>query len=405
MNSKNSEVLLQLKQIQLQSLLEVTSSINRNESAKNLYKIFGFTLKGQFKLEKLIIFYRADSNWSKVHSFGISEEEQEKIKIDPSWHMQSDIVELSQTNLSIRHYFDSMIPVRHKNEPLAYVMLSGLDQTDEITKSETLSFINTLTNILMVAIENKRLFKRQLQQERMRQEMELAVRVQSLLIPTELPDNQNFEMAAIYRPHRNIGGDYYDVIQEKNKVVVCIADVSGKGIAAALQMANFQAILRAKTEQDLPLIDLIRELNQSVVRITNCERFLSLFLCRYDISKRELEYVNAGHPPPYLISKGKTQLLETGTTLIGSFEDLPFVNSAKVEIEPDSILFMYTDGVTELENEKGVFFEEERLNAFIDKKKYDSSRQLNKELLETIEEFKGEADYSDDITVLSWKIF
>ena len=169
----------------------------------------------------------------------------------------------------------------------------------------------------------------------MKKELELAAQVQTLLIPDQLPKDDAIEMAAIYQPHRDIGGDYYDYLEvNEDEIVFCIADISGKGIAAALLMANFQAQLRAYLRQNyLPITDFIQQLNKNVNQITRGDKFITMFLAKYNKATRVLKYINAGHNPPVLLQNGKSQLLDKGCTILGMFEELPFVNMQEITLE------------------------------------------------------------------------
>src|SRR4030042_5054330 len=162
--------------------------------------------------------------------------------------------------------FDIVIPVIHKNVSIAYVIIGDIEEGEGVSPIiKHLNFIQTLTNIIVVAIENIRLFKESLRQEAVKKELELASKMQNMLIPNSsiLPKNDKIFMTAFYLPHFDVGGAYYDYIQlSKNEFGFCIADVSGKGMSAALLMSNFQANLRALFTHDVTLDALIEKLNE-----------------------------------------------------------------------------------------------------------------------------------------------
>jgi len=229
-----------------------------------------------------------------------------------------------------------------------------------------LRFIQTLSNIITVAIENKRLFQETLRQEALKREMELASRMQTMLIPAteKLPSNPSIRMKAFYHPHFEVGGDYYDVIQlSKNEVGFCIADVSGKGISAAILMSNFQANLRALYTADKSLSDTLTRLNESVMQSAKGEKFITLFIARYHFQTRELKYVNAGHNPPLLYETGTGNLsqLSSGCVGMGMLDELPFINEAALTLDNPAKLFCYTDGLVEVIQDSGVEFGTENL--------------------------------------------
>ncbi len=149
-----------------------------------------------------------------------------------------------------------------------------------------LNFIQTISGIIVVAIENQRLFRETLRQEALRRELELASRMQMMLIPdnTRLPADGKIRAQGFYYPHYEVGGDYYDFLTLSDNVVgFCIADVSGKGMSAALLMSNFQASLRAIFTSETSLEEMIRKLNTLVVINSAGERFITLFIARYNI--------------------------------------------------------------------------------------------------------------------------
>ncbi|MBC8046609.1 MAG: PP2C family protein-serine/threonine phosphatase [Fimbriimonadaceae bacterium] len=235
----------------------------------------------------------------------------------------------------------------------------------------------------------------------------MAAQMQNMLIPDKLPKNKEVEMAAIYLPHQNIGGDYYDYLQlSEDEFFFCIADISGKGIPAALLMANFQAQLRELVKKNHPTIDdLFQELNRGVLISTRGEKFITLFLGKYNRKTRILKYVNAGHNPPILVTSQGSKLLDKGSTILGMFENLPSVKLGQIPIVEDTTIMSYTDGLTDLENDKEQAFSMETLVNFMKTNYKEDVEHINRKLLTEIIRFKEKRNFTDDITVLTVKIF
>ncbi|RYZ84714.1 MAG: serine/threonine protein phosphatase, partial [Proteobacteria bacterium] len=169
-----------------------------------------------------------------------------------------------------------------------------------------------------------------------------------MLIPQSLPKDSVLDVEAVYKPHQNIGGDFFDFIElNEDEVFWCIADVSGKGISAALIMANFQAGLRALVSSDISLPEIISRLNKVVYHNTKGDRFITLFLAKYHKITRELSYINAGHNASLLAQDGEVLPLSKGTIMIGAFDELPFINEGLVKVNRKAVIFNYTDGVLE----------------------------------------------------------
>lgn len=267
-------------------------------------------------------------------------------------------------------------------------------------------FITTLTNIVAVAIENKRLFRKQIEQERLRREMELAGEMQHMLIPNNLPKKDCYELASIYKPQLGVGGDYFDYVElDDSKFAFCIGDISGKGMAAALLMANFQSLFHTMINKRRPLDEFIKELNAALFNITQGERFITFFVAEYDIVERTLHYVNAGHNPPFMVRDGELHLLKRGCTILGSFPELPEVQIGKIKIASEALLLTYTDGLTDIQDEQDEFMNQEKLQEFVQANYRLSASDFNKALWEYTEAFIGAQKYPDDFTILTCKLF
>ncbi len=285
---------LKLKNLKLNSLLEITNAINNNFSREQLLKIFEFVLRNQLNIGRLL-FFTQDDDWEQSIAHGLIP----GVALPKLEGELLNVLEVQEIKKAGERYFgqfDVIIPILHKNQPLAYLLAGDINEDlIENTKTRHIPFIQTLANIIMVSIENKRLFKENLRRAGMKREMELASEMQNMLFPSKLPHNERIEMAAYHKPHQDVGGDYYDFIQlSDNEIAFCMADVSGKGVSAALLMSNFQANLRALFQQQTNLTDLIQELNQKVLNSAMGEKFITIFIGKYNSVTRVLQYVNAG---------------------------------------------------------------------------------------------------------------
>jgi sigma-B regulation protein RsbU (phosphoserine phosphatase) len=204
--------------------------------------------------------------------------------------------------------------------------------------------------------------------------------------------------------HQNIGGDFFDFIPLKdNKFLWCVADVSGKGISAALIMANFQASLRALVSLDISLSDLVTRLNQVVFNNTKGDRFITLFIGLYHQKDRTIKYINAGHNASLIIQNNQIEELKKGTTMIGVFDELPFINEGEITVEKDAIVFNYTDGIIEFDGEEDQSLSEDDLKDFLQKHQQDELPVLHQKLMKKISKLRNDSEPSDDITILTLK--
>lgn len=392
---------LSLKQLQIRSLLTITQAINDNISQDGLFDMYRSFLSWEMGIEKMALLIFSDPDWECVCNISC-----DGLKADALIPVLASIKRLHTVKPGdddLLQEFNILIPVFHKDYAIAYSLIGGIKDKEDLYNK--IQFITTITNIVSVAIENKRLFKRQIEQERLKREMELAKDVQGLLIPTNLPYNDRYQIARIYQPHYNVGGDYIDFISyDVNRFALCIADISGKGVGAAILMANFQAMIQSLIFQYRDLETFVFALNQAVYRITKSDKFITFFICEVDLKQKKLKYVNAGHYPPVLMRKsGDVERLTSGCSVIGAFEKLPEIKEGILDIEKEDLLVCFTDGLADLKNPMGSYFEQTRLTEFLKSKMELDVQSLLSALEEEIVDFSAGIAAEDDIAVLSCK--
>ena len=393
---------LSLKELQIKSLLTITQAINDNVSSEGLFNMYRSFLSWEMGIKKMILYIKSDQDWDVPTKIDVPDQIEEELIQESLQYKRLHTVK--DNDHSFVRLFDIIIPVFHKDYPIAYALIGGIKDKEDIYNK--IQFITTITNIIAVAIENKRLFRQQIKQERFNKEMELAKEFQQMLIPENIPSSDFYKVDIYYRPHYNVGGDYVDFVKfSENRFAVMIADISGKGVAAALLMSNFQAMLHSLIYQYRDLETFVFALNQAVYRITQSDKFITFFIAEIDTKERELTYINAGHFPPYLVNGSETRELKTGSTVIGAFDKLPFIEEEKIQLKTDAMLFCFTDGLADIQNEDGVYFEENKVKDFVLTNKDLPPEDFNNKLLEEIEAFKGEQEYVDDIAILTTKVY
>jgi len=409
MNELLLKKLIEKKELELNALLEITQAINSNLPEESLYKIFNFTLRSNLNLTKIALFV-LDEVWACKAHFG-TKKNYARTKLDDRMKLVKNIHRMTEFENCDFDEFDMVIPVAHKMDTLALVFVGGIedpqgDQQSDHDKAENIKFIQALSNIIIVAIENKKLARKQLAQEAFRKELEIASDVQQFLFPERLPNTERLKIEASYLPHDLVGGDYYDYIPiNKNQFLICVADVSGKGIAAALMMSNFQASLRTLLRQTPNLTEIVEALNFQVMENTKGEKFITFFGAIYDINLKTMVYVNAGHNPPLLWQKGKgVRLLEDGSTVLGAMQPLPFINEGFVDGLDEFTLFCYTDGLTETMNEEEQEFGQQALIDYFEKNHNKELTTIHQDIIVALDGFKGRNSYRDDITILTCRI-
>lgn len=390
-----------IKDIKLNSLLEITKAINHNFSTEQILEIFKEVLETQLNIGKLVLFSN-DNGWKCILKYGVGDEYND-IDIDRDLSPIDEIGTINFSKKTLNKSFEIVIPVFHKSQPLAYLLIGDLEDKLELSPAiKHLPFVQTLTSIIVVAIENKKLAKENIRQAAIKKELELASEMQSMLFPSSLPHDKKLDVAAYYLPHQQVGGDYYDFIWlNENEFAFCVADVSGKGIAAALLMSNFQANLRVLFNHTSSLTELVRELNTKVMASAKGEKFITLFIAKYNLITRTLTYVNAAHNPPLLASGNVISTLKIGCTGLGMFDEILKIKEGTVNISPESRIICYTDGLVELENDSKEDFGIEGLKDLVKNNSDLTMINLNKLIMETLINYKQKQPYIDDIALFS----
>jgi sigma-B regulation protein RsbU (phosphoserine phosphatase) len=255
------------------------------------------------------------------------------------------------------------------------------------------------------------LMEEQRRRQRLENELSIAHEVQQQLFPHALPQLPGIELEAICRPARTVSGDYYDFIRiSPTRLAVALADISGKGISAALLMANVQAALRSDvlryrnghggpSAEPINTAEIVSHLNLHLFRNTSSERYATLFIGVYDSVTRQLHYTNAGHLPPIYICGGTARRLETGGMVVGLFNEVPYEQGA-VEIGHGGMLVAYSDGLTEPENVYGEEFGTERLVDVAIKHREQPAHEVAESMIHAAEEWSGSPEQADDMTVI-----
>jgi sigma-B regulation protein RsbU (phosphoserine phosphatase) len=263
-------------------------------------------------------------------------------------------------------------------------------------------------------IENARLTDRIVEQETLRRDIALASEVQRRLLPDAPPCVEGVEFAAASLPARRIGGDYYDFVElGDHRIGIALADVSGKGVAAALIMSVVQASLRLiASEGDVPPPRLVARMNEFIYRSTPASKYATFFYAQLD-EQRRLRYVNAGHNAPYLLRAGRRSTagstppeieeLSTGGTVVGMFPEMEY-EEATVELCPGDVLLAFTDGVPEAHNPENEEFGEERLRQLLRQIAHLPANEISTRLSDEMKDWIRDAEQYDDLTFIVMKV-
>lgn len=246
------------------------------------------------------------------------------------------------------------------------------------------------------ALESRRLAQ---ETERAR-EIDEALRVQQGFLPRELPQIAGFDLAAAWRPARGVGGDAFDVLHlDANKVALCIADVAGKGVPAALLMSNLQAMVKGLSSPRTGPREFCDEISRTLRGSLAEDRFVTCFYALLDLPSRLLRYTNAGHNPPLLVRADGTfaRLVEGGSVL--GIDNSASFDERELTLRTGDRLLLFTDGITESIGSDGEEFGEARLLALALEHRALSAAALHQRLLDSVVEF-NRGEFQDDMTLI-----
>jgi sigma-B regulation protein RsbU (phosphoserine phosphatase) len=296
------------------------------------------------------------------------------------------------------------VPIKIKDQQIGIIYVDNRLRAGIFT-TDDLDLLNSIASSAAIAIENARLYQMAIENSRMETEMKLARNVQISLLPRQTPSLPGWEFGAHWQPARQVGGDYYDFIpQSGGKLGIVIADVTDKGMPAALFMASAKNILRASIQACDSIAEGITRANGLIEQESNGQMYISLVYACLDPASGTLNYVNAGHNPP-LHLHGKTttfSIFNKSGMWLGVDANSKFTDEIDSIAQGDLVVF-YTDGVSEAENKKGDSFGEEGLKSVVLKNRGKTPQALCKQVIEAVQEFTGSSDLADDITLVIFK--
>jgi sigma-B regulation protein RsbU (phosphoserine phosphatase) len=306
-------------------------------------------------------------------------------------------------------------PLRMKHEIIGLLLLGAPEQRERYSSGDK-RLVQACAQELALMVENARLTERIVEQEKLRRDVALAAEVQEKLLPQKSMETETTSVSAFILPARIVGGDCFDFLDlGDGRIGIALADIAGKGVAAALVMAVVQASLRIiASEQQISLPELAARMNHFLFRSTGSNSYATFFYAELDAAKRQLRYVNAGHNPPYLMrarngnvtrepSHVPIEELATGGAIIGLFPDMRY-EEAKLELQRGDVMLAFTDGVTEALNPEQEEFGEERLKQLLCEVAELPIDQIVSSISQELRGWISEAPQHDDLTFIVMKV-
>lgn len=294
-------------------------------------------------------------------------------------------------------------PLVAKTDVLGVIYIDSQVPGEIYYTQDDLELMKGIAAQAALAIENARLNRQVIERQKLEKELELARSIQVNLLPKKPPEIPGVSIAALSVPARKVGGDYYDFFEMGDgRVAFVVADVSGKGMPAAILTATIRASVRMETHvrPDMPVTQLMAAVNTWACKDASNNMFVTLFFAAYDPTHHTIEYSNAGHLPPLLFKPdGTYKQLEAGGCFLGIMEFVDY-ESQTIRVEKGDTLVMLTDGVTDSHNEQKQVFGMDRVIATIRENLHLSAEELRDEIYEATVVFRGTEEQFDDITVL-----
>jgi serine phosphatase RsbU (regulator of sigma subunit) len=292
------------------------------------------------------------------------------------------------------------VPLMIDGRILGMIYVDSSFGTNRFTEPQ-LQLLTLIAGVAAIRIENARLLEAQAEQKRLANELSVASEIQLRLHPANPPKISGYDMIGVSFPCYEVGGDYFDFIERKNKrYAIALGDVSGKGTGAALLMTSLHAAVRAYATTPASAPEVVSQINQYIYDNTPSNRYITFFYSELDPKTHQLTYVNAGHNPPLLVrASGAVEQLDVGGFPVGI---MPFgeYKEATVSLYAGDVMIVYSDGVTESVNERDDEFGEQRLIEVMQKNRTRTAAGIRDRIDEALTRFVGKAKSVDDLTLV-----
>jgi len=292
------------------------------------------------------------------------------------------------------------VPLWNNKEIIGIIYVDRISNLDQFTQ-EDLKLLTLLSNLAAVKIENAKLTEQAIEKEKMERELALAAQIQKDFLPNRIPESRAFDIVGDNIPCHQVGGDYYDFLEiDENRLLIVIADVSGKGVSASLLMASLRAALHSEIHPEHDIEAMASKLNDFVHRSSAANSFITFFYAELNKKTGEMKYINAGHNPPlHIDTKNNITRFESSGLPLGMFTGQKY-KPRSVSLNPGEMVILFTDGITESRNEDNQEFSEDRLIASIKNHRKASSQEILSKIQKEVEEYTRGMEPMDDMTLV-----
>lgn len=392
---------------ELNTLFDLSKEFNLLVDREKISRIFKFALLGQLFIRTFFLIYKNQDDINLLASSGLqkqpdpsqirqifNETEEDVILIDESY--AEDHTWICDNNIS------ALIGISIQNEKVAVIGVG--ERANKVPFTDTdFNFLKSLANLAVIAIQKTYFLEERIDKERMEEELSIAKSIQEGLLPDPIPTIEGIDLAARTISSREVGGDYFDIANTPDgNMIFAIADVTGKGVPAALLMANLQSMLHVLLPVEISLSEATERINDLIFQNTPPDKFITFFWAKYISIHKILRYVNAGHNPPLMLRKNSDEFeeLSEGGLLLGAMETMMPYKQKEIQLNPNDLLVCYTDGVNEaLDPSETEEYGTERLKECILKNRDKSSDGIIQAIVNEVKEFSNQK-LLDDLTLL-----
>jgi sigma-B regulation protein RsbU (phosphoserine phosphatase) len=312
-----------------------------------------------------------------------------------------------KANNLIQEGIHTIIPMMAKDK-LVGLLLFGLKHSGSHFAGKDLELLWAAANQAAISIENARLYKSEVEKQKIERDLDLARKIQQGLLPQCIPDMNGLDICGEMIPAMQVGGDYYDLIQiSDSKLFVVVGDVSGKGLSASLYMTKLQTMIKISCLDNKSPKEILVDINRRIYEELDKSWFVTITLALFDLKERKLKFCRAGHMPILVATNGTVQAYRTQGLGVGIEKGIVFEKSLieeEVKLSSGQIYAFFTDGVTEAMNEHDELFGDDKLNEILKNKSTVRSAEIVNEVWHSVKTFRGSAEINDDMTMVIIKI-
>ena len=386
---------------ELRTLLELVRGFTSAVDPEEVVRMLALTLAGQWTLSRYVV-----AAWKEGHPPVLRAKGARIANLDSLRGRLATPVPVSTLDPGtlrdelIAQRIAAVVPLRTGEETIGIILL-GTRPAGAAYSDDELEYTRGLADQAAVALENAWHFLETVEKKKLEKELELAADIQRRLLPAALPVVAGYDVAANTRPARHVGGDTYDAIQRADgRIVYCVADVSGKGIAASLLMSNFQASLRALLSSSIPLVDAVTRMNDLMHASTAANKYVTAIFVDVDPATGHARVVNAGHNDGVILrADGSAERLKAGGLAVGLMPHRTYAET-EWQLEPGDLFALYSDGVTEANDPAENEYSIERLIDLLREQQSGSAAELVRTTYESVDAFADTAPQYDDITMM-----